>query len=90
METFCRAIKSAIDAEEKKYLMANVPKDALNEIRTFLPGLTSPTVIGLLDQSDNVAIHVVIDKKNIYDSVDHLKRLGAYGILIMTVDQMIP
>ena len=90
METFCRAIKSAIYAEAKKYLMANVPRSALNEIKKFLPGLTSPTVIGLLDQPDEVAIHVVIEKKNIYDSIDKLKKLGATGILIMTVDQMIP
>ena len=90
INTFIRAIKSAIDAEEKKYLMANIPKSALAEIKTFLPGLTSPTVIGLLDNSDNVAIHVVVEKKSIYNSIDKLKQLGATGILILTVDQMIP
>lgn len=90
IDTFKRAIKSAIDAEQKKYLMANIPRAALPEIKKFLPGLTSPTVIGLLDQSDEVAIHVVVEKKKIYDSIDRLKQLGATGILIMTVDQMIP
>jgi ATP phosphoribosyltransferase len=90
IDAFVRAIKSAMDAEEKKYLMANVPKQYLPEIKKFLPGLSSPTVIGLLDESDNVAIHVVVEKRHIYDSVDKLKSLGATGILIMTVDQMIP
>jgi len=90
INAFVRAIKSAMDAEEKKYLMANVPKGALPEIKKFLPGLSSPTVIGLLDESDNVAIHVVVEKKHIYESIDKLKQLGATGILIMTVDQMIP
>lgn len=90
IDAFVRAIKSAMDAEEKKYLMANVPQKHLPEIKKFLPGLSSPTVIGLLDESDNVAIHVVVEKRHIYESVDKLKNLGATGILIMTVDQMIP
>jgi len=90
INAFVRAIKSAIDAEEKKYLMANVPRSALPEIKKFLPGLSSPTVIGLLDEPDNVAIHVVVAKRHIYESIDKLKHLGATGILILTVDQMIP
>ncbi|MDD3013232.1 MAG: ATP phosphoribosyltransferase [Candidatus Gastranaerophilales bacterium] len=90
IDAFVRAIKSAMAAEEKKYLMANVPKTALPEIKKFLPGLSSPTVIGLLDEPDNVAIHVVVEKRHIYESIDKLKQLGATGILIMTVDQMIP
>lgn len=85
-----RAIKSAIDAEEKKYLMANIPKSALADIKKFMPGLTSPTVISLLDRPDEVAIHVVIEKRKVYDAIDKLKQLGATGILILTVDQMIP
>jgi len=90
LESFVRAIKSALDAEEKKYLMANIPKSVLGEVKRILPGLKSPTVVGLLDNDDEVAIHVVVSKKNIYENVDRLKQLGATGILIMTVDQMIP
>lgn len=90
LESFVRAIKSALDAEEKKYLMANIPKAALDEIKKIIPGLKSPTVIGLLDNEEEVAIHVVVNKKTLYDNIDRLKELGATGILIMTVDQMIP
>ncbi len=90
LESFVRAIKSALDAEEKKYLMANIPRAALNEVKNILPGLKSPTVVGLLDNKDEVAIHVVVSKKNVYENIDKLKKLGATGILIMTVDQMVP
>lgn len=90
LESFLRAIKSALDAEEKKYLMANIPKAVLKEVKSILPGLKSPTVVGLLDNEDEVAIHVVISKKNVYENIDRLKQLGANGILIMTVDQMVP
>lgn len=90
LEGFLRAVKSAIDAEEKKYLMANIPRAALPEVKKVIPGLKAPTVVGLLDNEDEVAIHVVVNKKNIYDNIGKLKQLGATGILIMTVDQMIP
>lgn len=90
LESFIRLVKSALDAEEKKYLMANIPKSALSEVKRIIPGLKSPTVIGLLDNEEEVAIHVVVNKKTIYDNIDRLKQLGANGILILTVDQMIP
>lgn len=90
VKSFLRAIKSAIDAQEKKYLMAHIPKDILPEVKNFLPGLSSPTVTTLFGDDKTVVIHVVVDKNKVYESVDKLKQLGGGGILIMTVDQMIP
>ena len=89
IEALVRAIKSAIDARDKKYLMAHIPKTALDEVKTFLPGLSSPTVTTLHGNDKAVVIHVVVDKDKVYESIDKLKGLGASGILIMTVDQMI-
>ena len=83
------ALQSVLDAEEKKYLMAHVPKKSLEKVKEFLPGLSSPTVTQLLDDTENVVIHVVVDKDKIYDSIYKLKQLGGKGILIMTVDQMV-
>lgn len=88
-ETLLRALNAVIDAREKKYLMANVPKNTLEEIKSFLPGLSSPTVMTLMDDDEHVVIHVVVDADKVYDSVQHLKALGGVGILIMTVDQMV-
>lgn len=84
-----RALKSVIDAREKKYLMAHVPKKSLNEIRSFMPGLSSPTVMTLAGDDENVVMHVVVDADKVFDSIDKLKKLGGKGILIMTVDQMV-
>lgn len=83
------ALQSVIEAREKKYLMANVPKSALAEIKSFLPGLSSPTVMTLMNDDEHVVIHVVVDADKVYDSIQHLKSLGGQGILIMTVDQMV-
>ena len=84
-----RALKSVIDAREKKYLMAHVPKSSLDEIRSFLPGLSSPTVMTLAGDDEHVVMHVVVDADKVFDSIDRLKKLGGQGILIMTVDQMV-
>lgn len=83
------ALNAVLDARDKKYLMAHIPKASLEEIQKFLPGLSSPTVMPLMNDEDHVVIHVVVDKDKVYDSVQHLKILGGQGILIMTVDQMV-
>lgn len=88
-ETLLRALNAVIDAREKKYLMAHVPKASLEDIKAFLPGLSSPTVMTLMDDDAHVVIHVVVDADRVYDSIHHLKSLGGQGILIMTVDQMV-
>lgn len=84
-----RALKSVIDARQKKYLMAHVPKSSLDEIRAFLPGLSSPTIMTLAGDDEHVVMHVVVDADKVFDSIDKLKKLGGQGILIMTVDQMV-
>lgn len=89
LEALLRALNAVIEAREKKYLMAHVPKAALEEIKSFLPGLSSPTIMTLMNDDEHVVIHVVVDSDKVYDSIQHLKALGGQGILIMTVDQMV-
>ena len=88
-QVILRALKSVIDAREKKYLMAHVPKASLDEIRAFLPGLSSPTIMTLAGDDEHVVMHVVVDADKVFNSIDKLKKLGGQGILIMTVDQMV-
>jgi ATP phosphoribosyltransferase len=46
--------------------------------------------MNLMGRDDVVAIHVVVDKSTIFQSVNRLKRLGATGILIVPIDRMVP
>lgn len=89
LNSLMRALNSVIDAADKKYLMVHVPKNKIDEVKSFMPGLSSPTVTQLWGDNDNVVIHVVVDKDKVYDSIDHLKAIGGKGILILTVDQMV-
>ncbi len=89
IESLLRALDSVIDAKKKKYLMAHVPVSKMEEVKKFLPGLSTPTIMKLYNDDKNVVIHVVVDADKVYDSIDKLKKLGGQGILIMTVDQMV-
>jgi ATP phosphoribosyltransferase len=84
------AMRSVMDAENKKYLMADVPTVALDEVRKYFPGIAGPTVMNIAGREDVVAVHVVIDKDQVYDAIIRLKRLGASGILITPIDRMVP
>lgn len=84
------SIKSVIAAESRKYLMADVPKDSLKKVQELFPGMAGPTVMNIAGREDMVAIHVVIDKKDVYSSVNELKRLGGKGILTLPIDRLVP
>jgi len=90
MEELVSAIRSVLDAENKKYLMADVPTSSLEEVRKFFPGIAGPTVMNIMGREDIVAIHVVVDKDKVYDAIVRLKKMGASGILITPIDRMVP
>jgi len=90
MRELAAAIESVLAAEGKRYLMADVPIDVLDEVRSFLPGVAGPTIMNIAGRDDIVAVHVVVDKAEIYDSVNRLKRIGASGILIVPIDRIDP
>lgn len=89
LRSLIRAIDSVLDAKAKKYLMAHIPKDKIESVKEFLPGLTSPTVIPLHNNPNKVVIHVVVDEDKVFDAIDNLKQIDGEGILILDVNQMV-
>ena len=81
---------SVLNARGKRYLMMNAPKSAIDEVRKIIPGLTSPTVLDLFQNSDVVAIHVVVDFTDINVIVPKLRALGVKGILVSPIEKLIP
>ena len=74
--------------QDKKYVMMNVPKDRLSDIIAVLPGIKSPTVIPL-SESDWCAVHTVLDEERFWEIINKLKSLGAQGILVTPIENMI-
>ena len=76
------------NAEDKKYVRMNVPKERLDDIISVLPGLKSPTIIPLADQAW-CSVHTVLDQKRFWEIIGKLKELGAQGILVAPIEKMI-
>ena len=74
-------------AEDKKYVLMNVPKSKLEEIVAVLPGIKSPTVMPLA-QEDWCSVHTVLDEKCFWEIIGRLKSLGAEGILVLPIEKM--
>lgn len=81
-------IESVQMAEDKKYVLMNVPTENLEEIIEVLPGMKSPTIMPLAKEGWN-SLHAVIDEKRFWDIIGKLKALGAEGILVLPIEKMI-
>ena len=81
-------IEAVKTAEDKKYVLMNVPSERLADIIDVLPGMKSPTVMPLATPGWN-SVHTVIDEKSFWQIISRLKELGAEGILVIPVEKMI-
>ncbi|MEO7360082.1 MAG: ATP phosphoribosyltransferase [Gemmatimonadaceae bacterium] len=84
------ALGAVIRARGQRYLMANVPRSALAEVRSVLPGLNGPTVIDIADGNGFVAVHAVVAASAVYRTVSQLRALGGAGILITRIERLVP
>lgn len=84
------ALESVIRASRKRYLMANVRRDRLEELRRILPGLSGPTIVDVLDDRGWVAAHAVVDADAVYQTIARLKEIGAQGILVTRIERLMP
>jgi len=75
-------------AEDKKYVLMNVPSANIEKIIEVLPGMKSPTIMPLAKEGWN-SLHVVIGEKQFWDIIGKLKALGAEGILVIPIEKMI-
>ena len=84
------ALESVLRAQRKRYLMANVPKAKLDQVREVIPGLSGPTIVEVLDGGEWVAAHAVVDADAVYQTIARLKGLGAEGILVTKIERLMP
>ena len=88
LEQLLFRIRSVNAARQNKYILLNAPTEKAEEIARILPGIKSPTLMPLAEPGW-VSIHSVIGESDFWEVVDSLKRAGAEGILVLSIDQMI-
>jgi ATP phosphoribosyltransferase len=89
IEEVTGAVESVMNASNKRYLMANVPKASLPNLKTLLPGVAGPTVMNIIGRDDVVAIHAVTNEDEINGVITMLKSIGATGILVIPIERMV-
>ena len=82
-------IESERVSRGKKYLLMNIPTAALDEAVKILPAMRSPTVMPLAAEGW-WSLHSVVDSADLWEKVRLLKAIGAEGILVLTLDKIIP
>ncbi len=90
LDELVTALDSVIRARGKRYLMANVPRSALDLVKDVLPGLNGPTVIDILNGGAFVAVHAVVPADAVYRTIGSLKSLGSEGILVTRIERLMP
>ena len=81
-------IRAVMSATDKKYVLMNAPREALDAIVGVLPDIKSPTVMPLA-QEGWCSIHTVLDEECVWDIIGRLKAAGAQGILVLPIEKMI-
>jgi ATP phosphoribosyltransferase len=82
-------LRSVLAARGQRYVMANVPRARLDEVRRILPGISGPTVIDVMNGGTKVAVHAVCPADGIYRTVNALKAVGGEGILVTRIERLL-
>lgn len=88
LDKFLFRLKAVKAARQNKYILLNAPNEKLEKIVEILPGIKSPTVMPLA-QNGWSSVHSVINENDFWEVVEQLKREGAEGILVLSIDRMI-
>jgi ATP phosphoribosyltransferase len=71
-----------------KYVLMNLPCDAVAKAAAILPGMKSPTILPL-QQAGWCSMHVVINENELWGKIESLKTIGAEDILVLSLEKMI-
>ncbi len=75
-------------ADDKKYILMNVPNKNLEEVLSVLPGIKSPTIMPLAQEGWS-SVHTVLNEKCFWEIINKLKQAGAEGILVLNIEKMV-
>ncbi|MFI3269233.1 MAG: ATP phosphoribosyltransferase [Rikenellaceae bacterium] len=88
MEQLKFRMSTILESRGMKYVLMNLPVDKVEEATKMLPGMRSPTVLPLA-QEGWCSIHTVLNENTLWASVERLKAIGAEGILVLSLENMI-
>ena len=81
-------LQSAMLAKKSKYIIMNVPNEAIEKVTAILPGMKSPTVVPLAIEGWS-AMHTVLNEDKFWEVIADVKAAGAEGILVVPIEKLI-
>ncbi len=75
-------------ANSNKYILLNVPNEAISKIIELLPGMRSPTVVPLAQEGWS-SLHSVVKEDDFWEVIENLREVGAEGILVIPIEKMV-
>lgn len=81
-------IETVQKSQNNKYVVLNAHKDHIDAIKKLLPGIKSPSIMPLAEEGW-FSLHSVISETQFWENIDALKKAGAEGILVMSIEKMI-
>ena len=88
LKTFLFRIRAVLAGKNSRYVIMNVPNDAISNISNILPVLKSPTIMPLVEEGWS-SLHSVVNKNTFWEMVDELKAAGARDILVCPIERII-
>jgi ATP phosphoribosyltransferase len=90
LEELTLALGSVVQARKQRYVMANVARARLDEVRAILPGIGGPDIVELLDGGELIAVQAVVALARVSATIADLKAIGATGIVVTRIERFIP
>lgn len=81
-------MESVQKGKDYKYILLNAPNEAIENIKSLLPGMKSPTILPLA-QSGWSSVHSVVRENDFWNVIDNLRKAGAQGILVVPIEKMV-
>ncbi|WP_434064835.1 ATP phosphoribosyltransferase [Sanyastnella coralliicola] len=81
-------IQAIYQAQRSKYVLLNTPNSAIDAISSILPGVKGPTIMPL-GVEDWSSLHAVVPEDQVWDTIGKIKALGAEGILVANIENMV-
>lgn len=82
-------IEGALSGAQVRLLMLQAPRSALADITRLLPARQAPCVLGLDGQPDQISVQALCHRSLDWSHLEALRELGAHGLMVMAVDQVL-
>ncbi len=78
---------AVMKARDYKYIIFNLPTDQIGEVNKIIPGMKSPTVTPLYEKGWS-SVQTVVKEDDFWDVFEALKKIGAQGLLVTSIEKM--